>query len=130
MSVFDYVAHGERDFTVTGRDENGERVSLNIGLVFNPDAEFQYFTSESCIHDGTLIFPLSLMEKCVYKVCCLNTYYQPLGRPGVGSTVKIEVGNFVILNEFDKDGTFAPDSKEWMSERTTVLLPLRMEYSN
>ena len=130
MSVFDYVAHGERDFTVTGSDENGERVNLNISLVFNPDAEFQYFTSESCIHDGTLIFPLSLMEKCVYKVYCLNTYYQPLGRPGVGSTVKIEVGNFVILNEFDKDGTFAPDCKEWMSERTTVLLPLRMEYSN
>lgn len=127
--VFDADLRGERNWVVTGHDDTGDEISIRVELAFNPNADFQYFTSESCLHDGTLIHIGSLMEKCVAKVCCLGTYYQPLGEPRNGQTVKIEVGNFVILNEFDKGGDqFTPEDKKWMRERTTVLLPLRMEY--
>ena len=127
--IFDAYIHNERNLTITGTNSNGENIRVNVMLSFNPDADFQYFTSESCHHDGTLVHSVSLLEKCVSKVCCLGTFYKPLGEPHDGMTVHIEVGNFVVLNEYDEDGKlFAPEDKKWMCERTTVLLPLHMDY--
>jgi hypothetical protein len=127
--IFDQYIEKERNFMVTGTASNGERFRSNVILEFNPDADFQYFTSLSCIHDGSLAHLVSLLEKCVSRVCCLGTFYKPLGEPHNGMTVHIVVGNFVVLNEYDKEGdSFAPEDKKWMCERTTVLLPLRMEY--
>lgn len=126
--IFDAYIHNERNLTMTGTNSNGENIRVNVILTFNPDADFQYFTSESCLHDGTLVHSVSLLEKCVSKVCCLGTFYKPLGEPHDGMTVHIEVGNFVVLNEYDEDGKlFAPEDKKWMRERTTVLLPIRMD---
>lgn len=124
---------GEIKFDFSGVRTNGFGIDIPINVAVeishNSDAEFQYFTSESAVHDGTLIHIFSLMELCVNKVLGLRTYYSPLGEPCNGTTVKIEVGNFVILNEYDEDGTvFAPAHKNWMRDRTTVLLPLRYEY--
>ena len=127
--IFDQYIEKERNLTVTGTNSNGEDVCINATLEFNPDADFQYFTSESCLHDGTLVHSISLLEKCVSKVCCLKTFYKPLGEPRNGITVHVIVGNFVVLNEYDEDGClFTPEDKKWLRERTTVLLPLRMEY--
>ena len=127
--IFDAYIDKEHNLTMTGTNSNGEDIRVNVTLVFNPDADFQYFTSESCLHDGTLLHSVSLLEKCVSKVCCIGTFYKPLGEPHDGMTVNIEVGNFVVLNEYDEYGNlFAPEDKKWMRERTTVLLPLHMDY--
>jgi hypothetical protein len=128
--IFDEYIYRERKLIINGTKLNGEKIRVNVTLEFNPDADFQYFTFESCLHDGTLIHIVSLLEKCVSKVCCLGTFYEPLGEFSNGMTVHIVVGNFVVLNEYDKNGDlFTPEDKKWLKERTTVLLPLRMSYT-
>lgn len=124
--IFDLQLEGERELTVTGTDDRGERFSARLDLVFDPSADFQYFTSESCKHDGTFLFIDELYANCVAKVCCLKTWYSFLDTPKAGDHVRFTVGNFVSLNEYGKE--IAPEVKPWMQQRTTVLLPLKVEY--
>lgn len=109
--IFDEYTHGKRII-----DVNGSKLFLK----FDPDADFQYFTSSSCLHDGTFAFILSAIEECVIKVANLQTYYKPNGIPPDGSNVFCTVGNFVILNEYA--------NRKRLHSRTTVLLPLSMKY--
>lgn len=118
-TFFDNYLHGSRNFSFNGNIKFGIRFS------FDDDADFDYFTSDSCIHDGTLLFIEKSMNKCARKVCNLETYYEPLGEPQDGDTLKYTIGNFVALNEYD--GDFVPSDKPWLRQRTTVLLPIKME---
>ena len=126
--IFDLLLEGRRELTVDlGRAyTNGDRSLIRVDIVFDPSADFQYFTSESCRHDGTLLFIDDLFIKCALKVCCLQTWYSKLDAPKNGDHIKFVVGNFVMLNEYGQE--LAPKDKPWMQQRTTVLLPLKMEY--
>lgn len=124
-SIFDELLHGFRNFYIDGTDNEENKIHIDVEIVFNKDADFDYFTSESCIHDGTLVFIKEIMNKCVKKVCGVETYNKNVGQPQMGDTVKYIIGNFIILNEYDEH--FAPLNKPWMTERTTVLLPIKME---
>lgn len=123
-SFFDQYLKGERNLIVEGRDENGDRIHLEVSLSFSADANFQYFTSVSCRSDGTLLFMEDLKEKIVNKVCCAQTVYKKLLPVKNGSNIHYTVGNFVILSEDCE----SPDSeKPWLTDRFIVLLPLRTE---
>lgn len=124
-TFFDKYLRGNRKICIDGLDEEDHEISLDIDLVFNDNAEFEYFTTMSCVHDGTLLFIQRLMEACVWKVCRADTYNKRLTKPKNGDRIKYTIGNFVILNEYDKK--FAPEDKPWMQERTIVLLPLKFE---
>lgn len=125
---FNKYSNKDEPLELTGVDDSGKEINVRINLSFNPDADFQYFTSKSYIYDGTLYFLYKMFEEIASKVCTLQTYYAPIGVPHNGDTINIIVGNFVILDEFDEDGTlFTPKDKKWMRERTTVLLPIRMD---
>lgn len=96
-------------------------------LSYNPDADFDYFTTESCVCDGTLIFMKGLMEKVFTKICQLNTYYAPafkeISEEDFGNyKMHYEVGDFVtnshIIDPPDKN-------KPWMCDRFTVMLPIK-----
>lgn len=127
--IFDAVLHKNRRYVIDGTDDTGNPRHITVDICFNDDSDFQYFTSATCIHDGTLLFTMNLLEECVRKVCGLQTYYRPLGEPQNNTVVKINVGNFIVLNEYDEEGVrFAPKEKRWMCECTTVFLPLKMEY--
>lgn len=122
---FDAILNGERNLVVTGKDESGENIHLNVSLSFAKDTNFDYFASDSHIHDGTLVFTKSLIYNLVKRVCCCSTYNKKLREPKAGDKVKYIIGNFVILNEYD--GDFVPNDRPYMRERTTVLLPLKFE---
>lgn len=124
-SLFDILLKGERNFIVEGMGEHGGSINIDINLSFNKDTDFDYFASDSCIHDGTLLFSTELMRNIIERVCCAATYNSQLREPKSGDKVAYTVGNFVILNEYD--GDFIHDNKPWMRERTTVLLPLKFE---
>lgn len=119
-AIFDnLILHGARHFNIEGISG---REKVNVKLLFNCDAEFDYFTSESIIHDGTFAHIIEAMRRCVQKVCYCQTHYK--GREPVSrDNIEYTVGNFVILNEYD--GDFVPPDKQWMRERTTVLLPIK-----
>lgn len=126
--LLDMSLKGLKEYEVTGHLK-GKEVFYNVKLTIDPDSDFDYFTSDSFLSDGTLLFLLESMNKLLRKVLCLNSINKQLGEPSSGCTVNLTIGNFVILNEYDGDWVSKlPENKKFMRERTTVLLPLRMSY--
>lgn len=124
-TIFDEYLNGKRKFRINGVDDSGNAAYVDVEIQFDSDADFDYFTSDSCVHDGTLLFVVQTIKNCVDKICYAQTYNKNSGEPKSGDTIKYEVGNFVVLNEFGKQ--FALEDKPWLQERTTVLLPLKVE---
>ena len=122
---FDDYIQGERKFLITGTNDNEEKISLDLEISFDSNANFDYFTSESCIHDGTAYFIVCCMEKVMNKVLNASTYNKLLFNDKDilnAQTIKYIIGNFVILDEF---GDFSTKEKPWLKDRTTILLPLK-----
>lgn len=94
-------------------------------VVYDPDADFEYFTSESSVHDGTLLFEVELIREVVARVAMGYTYYIPKGIPK--NKLKYTIGNIIVLNEYEESADWIPQNKPWMHQRTTVCLPLKTE---
>lgn len=122
--LFDKYLHGGRNFSIDGEAEDGADIHFDASLSFNSNADFDYFASESRIHDGTLFFIGKVMDMLVRRVCLAQTYNKNIGAPEHGDHIRYTVGNFIILTECD--GDFVPTDKPFLRERTTVLLPLKM----
>lgn len=122
--LFDEILNGDYKYRCTSYVDH-DRLEFDIEIEFNTDADFDYFTSETIIHDGSLCFAIELMNRCVHNVVCGRTYNKNIGEPERGNHIKYTVGNFVFLNEYD--GDWVPSDKPWMRERVTVLLPLKYE---
>lgn len=116
------------DFYVSGHeDEDNKKVDVRVILDFNADTQYEYFTSYSEIHDGSIAFEHDLMVKCLSKVGTGNSLPKDLNIKNYhdGDVVKYTIGNFVIITEHDEDGNkFTPDDKPFCNCRTTVMLPL------
>lgn len=118
--IFDRYLEGIRSWQVSGT------CNAQVDIAFDPDANFQYYTTYAVSCDGSLLFVEQAYEEIVARVCCLGTYFEPLGAPTDGTTVCCTVGNFVVLTEHSDN--FAPADKPWMDIRTTVLLSIQMWY--
>lgn len=122
-SLCDKLSVGETIVLAITKDE--DRVIAD--LTYNPDADFDYFTTENCVCDGTLVFMNELMAKILKKIESLNTCYSPVlegltPEDIVNYIIHYEVGDFVtnshIIEPPDKD-------KPWMCDRFTVMLPIK-----
>jgi len=122
----DFIIKGARSYKLTGHLDDGTEVFYNVNLEINPDADFDYFISDSFICDGTLIFLAESVDKMLRIILSLGTYNKILGKPPNGCTVNFIIGNAVILAEYD--GDWIPKDKQWMRERNTVLIPLKVWY--
>lgn len=117
---------GQAYLVVTGTNENSERHKYDVELRHLPQyQDFEYFTSEQFLSDGTSTFLYDAFERIASKVSCAMTYDKNIGKPNDGDRIRYTFGNFVVLTEYSDD--FAPNSERWLKIRTTVLLPLRME---
>lgn len=123
-AIFDEYLHGVRNFFVEGKVDDETEIYFDVSISFDCNADFDYFTAVSYVHDGTLLFIKEAMDKCAQKVCLAQTYNKNIGAPESGDSIQYIVGNFVILTEYN--GDFVPVNQPWMKERTTVLLPLKM----
>lgn len=126
--TFDKFLNRARSLTIKGKTEDENDIILNVNLFFDDKADFDYFISDSFISDGTLLFREEAIINLIQKVCTGSTYNKNVGEPQSGDKIEYTVGNFVILNEHD--GSFVSTDKPWLRERTTVLLPLKMEIKN
>lgn len=125
--IFTNVLKDCRNWLIRRELEDGTKIDITIYLTINPEAEFDYFTSSSSVHDGTLVFKLELINDCICNVICGKTYNKNMGEPKSNNTVHYIVGNLVVLNEYDMDhNKFCSKDKPFLCERTTVLLPIRM----
>lgn len=122
--IFDEYLHGVRNFFVEGKVDDETEIYFDVSISFDCNADFDYFTAVSYVHDGTLLFIKEAMDKCAQKVCLAQTYNKNIGAPEFGDSIQYIVGNFVILTEYN--GNFVPVNQPWMRERTTVLLPLKI----
>lgn len=120
---------GGVSYVLDAKLEDGNPVKLDIKLNHDPNAPFDYFTMERCNCDGTLSFFNDLTYRVFHKVCFANTvnktvlpddFYENLSQ----YKVSYVVGNFVYAIEHGKE--FATESKPWMLDRFTVMLPIQM----
>lgn len=124
--LLSHILTDSKQYQLCGKLEDGTDVEYTISVTVDPDGEFDYFTSESYLSDGTALFFAEAMERLLQKVLTLQTWNNKIPQPQNSCTIHWTIGNFVYLNEYD--GDWVPKDKEWMSMRTTVLLPLKASY--
>lgn len=123
--LFDRLgANGLRHFDCGYTADDGSSVRYSVDIEFDQNADFEYFTSASSVHDGTVAFVAELLNDRIIAVCCGSTFRKDVGGPRGGDKIHYVVGNFVMLTEHD--GDWVPTDKKWMRTRTTILLPLKM----
>ena len=114
------------EYTIKTNDEE-----IDIAIEYNEDESFEYFTNETVICDGTLIFFNELINKVISKVAQCGTYNihtAPKDFKNNLSNYKIKyiIGNLVLTTEYDDK--FSTKEKPWMKSRFTVMLPIKVEY--
>ena len=125
-NTLDTMLGTKRQYVLTGKIDDETDVKYNIFVTVDPNADFYYFISDSYLSDGTMLFFGESLQRLLSKVLLLQTYNKNLGIPINGCNIHWTIGNYVYLNEFD--GDWVPEDKKWMSMRTTVLLPLKVQY--
>lgn len=122
-----YFLEGRGDYIILAIKKDSDDILAD--LTYSPDAEFNYFVTESCVCDGTLMFMNKLMTNILKKIGQLQTCYAP-ALEGISQEefnngnymIHYEVGDFIanscIIDPPDKD-------KLWMCDRFTVMLPVK-----
>lgn len=110
---------------------DNENKSFTITLNYDPEAEFQYFSTSQCICDSTLIFEIDNTVNIIAKIFKCETYYSPIAPDDFEEypwryDLVYTVGNFV--NGMEINDEFAPKDKPWMRCRFTAMLPIKMEF--
>lgn len=101
---------------------------ITAEIHYNPNADFDYFTSVSSMSDGTAFFFGADIDRCLGNVVGILSYPKWETQPVRGDHIKYTIGNLVCLEEYG--GDFVPDDKPWMQCRTTVMLPIKFERSD
>ena len=115
--------HGDYMIIAVRKDSN----EVLADLTYEPDAEFNYFITETCVCDGTLMFMINLMTRILQKIGQLKTGYAPAIAEITEDSfndynLHYYVGDFVansyIVEPPDKD-------KPWKCDKFTVMLPVK-----
>lgn len=109
--------------------ENGK--TTGISVKYNPNAQFDYFSTESCRCDGTFLFDIELCEKVFINVLSGESCYIPkkpkdADEKPCNYDISFEVGDFVFAEEYGEQ--FATKDKPWMKSRFTVALPIKCDF--
>ena len=97
-------------------------------IIYDPNAEYDYFTMNRCASDGTYIHFDELMEMCIGNIINLKTCSKKTGVPKdlSGHTLIYTIGDFVLASETDKD-KFKTEDKPWLACRFSAMLPIKYE---
>lgn len=100
---------------------------FNVIIKYNPDADFEYFTIQRCVCDGSFVFFQDVMCDCVNKLIHLKTcnVNKNIPKDLTGYYIVYTIGDFVLAEEFS--GEFATNEKPWMNSRFTAMLPIKFE---
>lgn len=110
--------------------DNKDKI-FTITLNYDPETEFQYFSTNQCVCDGTLMFEIYNMIDIIAKIFKFETYYSPslpddFEKYPWRYDLVYTVGDFVDGMEINDK--FAPEDKPWMTCRFTAMLPIKMEF--
>lgn len=120
------IKDGKCSYTLGNNEGRQQRVLI----VYDPDAQFQWVTSETNYNDGSLIFVSELYNDVLKKVLLATTYYQPTAPDGFSENrwvydLEYTVGDLLWLNEH---GDLGIEGKPWMESKDAVALPLSIKY--
>lgn len=118
---------GCEDYMVISTVKDGDRVFAD--LTYSPNAEFNYFITETCVCDGTLTFMTELAINIIERIWRLETCYAPAFYEVSEKelivddyAIHYEVGDFVANSHMVEP----PDkSKPWMCDKFTMMLPVK-----
>lgn len=126
QEMIDNILKGLIKYQLDGVDNNEEHFAWNVELEYNPNAEFDYCTMSSNVHDGTMLFVKDTVDECFCKVVKCETYDSRKNAPTNNCTVHYTVGDMFVINEYGEK--FATKDKPWLMSRTSVFLPIKYEY--
>lgn len=112
-------------FELDVKNEYGDEGHKVVNIIVDPNGDFDYFTSETCLFDGTLLFYTNTVTKALSKIITGQTYNSNCTKPKLTDTISYTVGNVITICEHDNK--FAPQDKPWLTSRLTVMIPLRCE---
>ena len=120
-----YFSEGCGDYIIIAIKKDSDEVLSD--LTYEPDAEFNYFITETCVCDGTLMFMNKLMTRILQKIGQLKTCYAPAVVEITSDNVNdyilhYHVGDFVA-NSYIVEPPYK--DKLWMCDRFTVMLPVK-----
>lgn len=100
---------------------------FNVIIKYNPDADFEYFTMQRCVCDGSFVFFQDVMRDCINKLIHLKTcnVNKNIPKDLTGYSIVYTIGDFVLAEEFS-DG-FTTNEKPWMNSRFTAMIPIKFE---
>ena len=100
---------------------------------YNPNAQFNYCTSERCVCDRTLVFLRELADKCVLKMLELRTYNKAILTDDMMKDfnkgkydIYYEFGNIICFDEYH-ESLFATEDKKFLKSRFTTILPIKFD---
>ena len=115
---------------ISGFLTDGLKVADNVKVIYDPEADFDYFTNFQCRNDGTLLFTVQAQQHVLLKVITLETYCiskapQDFVDNFNNYNVTYTIGNIVSVCEHSLD--FGTEEKPWMTQRDTALLPIKFD---
>lgn len=113
-------------------NDSGQDLSIGdirVNISHDENADFEYFTMERCLCDGTLYFMYELMCNTLLKVLRMQTVNNTkipdnFGVSRFSYDFNYTVGNFVCCEEF---GEFEVEGHTRRKSRFTVMLPIKFD---
>lgn len=110
--------------------KDGLKIADNVKVIYNPEADFDYFTNYQCRNDGTLLFTLQAHQEVLLNVMNLKTYCTSKVPDDFVENfrnydVTYTIGNIVSVREHSNE--FGTKEKPWMTQRDTAMLPIKFE---
>ena len=115
-----------KQYTVTGLDSMGNDLERHVTLDYQKDADWEYCTSLTSIHEGTMLFVQETVAKCLQRFLSGDTYNVNKRPPDGKCNVKYTIGDTIVINEYDLE--HKKFAKDFRTMRTTVMIPLIYEY--
>ena len=106
---------------------NGKEIIL--GVIYDADANFDYFTNTKTTHDGTCIFTeqaiLELLNKMLFLKTCYNNASEEFIENPLDYNIKYIIGDILIHNDF---GMKNINGNMIYAQTETLVLPIKFEY--
>ena len=116
---------------ISGNIEDLKNLNMNVTIVYDPNTEYSYFTTEVCTCDGTLAFMDQLMFKILDKLMKVGTYDSSIAPKDFEKhffdyDLIYTVGDFVLNEQYGEK--FATKEKPWMESQFIAMLPIKCEF--
>ena len=75
MNIMPFLSCYDKDYYPLTKSNVTNKI--NADLRYSPFANFNYFITETCICDGTLLFITELIQRIIHKIKIIQTCHQP-----------------------------------------------------